>query len=172
MASQATNRLKLIDTVVTQFTRKTKGGTVKLQTPLTINIAKQFGWISDESSENEMGILWPWQPSSEAEGDFRPNSFQLISKESTQKHHAMTLSGVRIYRLVIVRREIKNKKSKGTILWLTYAVDFTDDQGGKKLEAYMQTVDKSTLQFSYEQQRPLVVPDQAQELTEEDEGNG
>lgn len=156
MVTQGTNRLKLIDTVVTQFTRKTAGGIVKLQTPLTIAVAKQFGWLNENSSEEELGILRTWQTSCDCEGDFRPNSFQLVPKDSTQKHQAITLSGVRIHRLVVVRREVKQKRDKGKVLWLTYAVEFTDGHGGQKLEAYMQTVDKSTLQFSYEQQAILV----------------
>lgn len=155
MANQAPNKLKFLDTVLVRFTRNGKGGTVKLQTPLTISVATQLGWIDEGASLEETGILRPWQTACDCEGDYHPKSFQLIPKDSTLKSHAMTLDVSRVHRLVVVRREIENKKGKGKTLQLTFAADFSDFAGCKKLEQYMQTVDKSTLQLSYEQQMPL-----------------
>lgn len=167
MATQSPNKLRFLDTVLVRFTRNGKGGTVKMQTPLTIVLAQQLGWIPEGASLEETGILRPWQTACDCEGDYHPKSFQLIPKDSTLKSQAMTLDVTRVHRLVVVRREIENKKGKGKTLQLTFAADFSDIAGCKKLEQYMQTVDKSTLQLSYEQQMPLtedstVEPDEDQ----------
>lgn len=126
-----------------------------MQTPLTIALAQQLGWIPEGASLEETGILRAWQTACDCEGDYHPRSFQLIPKETASRAMVMTLDVTRVHRLVVVRREIENKKGKGKTLQLTFSADFIDIEGCKKLEHYMQTIDKSTLQLSYEQQMPL-----------------
>ena len=138
------------------FGRSRKGGKAIFASSLNANVQKKMGWAEIPESITASNL----------EGDLAATVITLEPKEPELKKHAFSLDVQRVHRFQSVRLELEGTKNKGHRTEIRFLVEFSDPTGCKKLEAYMQTANKSSMQVSYEKQ---VVQEEIPEVMATDE---
>jgi len=130
---------------ILSFSRKPESGCIKLSCAPSKPVLKRMGW-ADFPEQFKSG-----QP----EGKLAASLIEFTPSDSTRSKFAFDLSPAGAVRdFEFVRTQIKQGKSANKApsyrTELHCSVDFTDEQGARKLEAYMQTVLESSMTVTYE----------------------
>lgn len=95
-----------------------------------------------------------WQKSATPTGELAASICEFTPKHPDQAEHAIELATTRVRDFELIRTQIKNgktaKKAPAYKTELHCSIDFTDESGARKLEAYIQSVPESTMKVTYE----------------------
>jgi hypothetical protein len=140
-------KLTFSKVVVQSFTRKPASGTVKISCAPSKAVAKAMGW----------GEVPDWQKSSAPAGKLDASIVEFVPSKSEVGKFAFEFKGSATVRdFQFIRVQVKKGKTAAKAptfrTELHCAIDFTDANGGKHLEAYMQSVDESSIRVTYEKE--------------------
>lgn len=130
---------------ILSFSRKAESGCIKLSCAPSKPVLKRMGWADFPEAFK----------SGQPEGKLAASLIEFTPSDSTQSKHAFDLSPAGMVRdFEFVRTQIKKGKSANKSpsyrTELHCSVDFTDEQGARKLEQYMSAVMDSTMLVTYE----------------------
>jgi hypothetical protein len=135
-------RLQFSSVELDKFSRNSKGVHADFSSALNSSVMQAMGWT--DIPECLTGA--------DLEGEIACISMELIPTDTLLKKHAIELDLASLHTFQTVRRELEGKKGKGYRTELRFKVTCQDQQGARKLEAYMLTAGKSTIKVSYEKQ--------------------
>ena len=142
-------KLSFSKVALVNFSRKAEHGMARFSAVPTKTVAKAMGW----------GDFPDWCKSSQPAGTLTASIAELIPAQDELKKQAIELSITTVRDFEIIKTQVKKGKTANKApsfkTELHFAVDFTDPNGARKLEAYMQAAGESTLRVTYEKQAEL-----------------
>jgi hypothetical protein len=140
-------KIEFTTATLKSFGRSAKGGNARFEFPLNQKGSAAMGW----------GEMQDWQHGADLDGDLAAMSVGITPKDPELRSKAISLDTQRVHNFKATRKELEGKRDKGTRWMIQCDVLFTDPTGCQKLEAYIQSCDKSTLRISYNP-LPVQVP--------------
>ncbi len=159
-------KLSFSKVIILSVLRKPQIGTLKISCTPTKAVQKAMGW----------GDAPDWQKSSSPTGKLVTSIVEFTPNHPDLAKQAFELQGAGAVRdFEFVRTQIKKGKSAAKApsykTELLCAVDFSDANGARKLEAYMQAVGESTMKVTYEkaaEQEELALDEDRKQATLEE----